>query len=84
MVYDSSRVDKCQSSLLLELLPHVIPDALRLVHLEIYIAGKYFHNVFSAKPNLTYTFAWDQNNIYEQTMNGLVNAKGITVSQVFS
>lgn len=75
MVYDSSFAVGRQSTLLLQLLEDKVPSELRLVHLIINVAGNHFRTVFSALPNLTYTYAWDHKNIYTQTINGLVNAE---------
>lgn len=60
----------------MELLPEKVPKSLRLVHLQVDIGGNHFTNVFAAKPNLTYTFSWEQTNVYVQTVSGLVNAEG--------
>ncbi|VDM47261.1 unnamed protein product [Toxocara canis] len=76
LVYDSSRAEKYRSSLLMELLPEKVPNSLRLVHLEVDIAGNHFTDVFAAKPNLTHTFSWEQTNVYVQTVSGLANAEG--------
>ncbi|KAM3723400.1 Teneurin-1 [Dirofilaria immitis] len=75
LIYDSSFADGYRSTLFIELLPNRIPEEIRLVHLSVNIAGNHFHKVFSAMPNLTYTYSWEQTNVYIQTMNGLVNAK---------
>ncbi|EFO27446.1 hypothetical protein LOAG_01036 [Loa loa] len=75
LVYDSSFADGYRSTLLIELLPNRIPEEIRLVHLSVSVAGSHFHTVFSAVPNLTYTYSWEQLNVYTQTVNGLVNAK---------
>ncbi|KAL4003026.1 GHH signature containing HNH/Endo VII nuclease toxin family protein [Acanthocheilonema viteae] len=75
LVYDSSFADGYRSTLLIELLPSRIPEEIRLVHLSVSVAGNHFHKVFSAMPNLTYTYSWEQTNVYTQTLNGLVNAK---------
>ncbi|EJW75156.1 hypothetical protein WUBG_13935, partial [Wuchereria bancrofti] len=58
-----------------QLLPSRIPEEIRLVHLSVNVAGNHFHTVFSAMPNLTYTYSWEQTNVYTQTVSGLVNAK---------
>uniref|UniRef100_A0A915BMY1 EGF-like domain-containing protein n=1 Tax=Parascaris univalens TaxID=6257 RepID=A0A915BMY1_PARUN len=75
LVYDSSRADKYRSTLIMELLPEKVPKSLRLVHLQVDIGGNHFTNVFAAKPNLTYTFSWEQTNVYIQTISGLANAE---------
>uniref|UniRef100_A0A1I8EAL2 EGF-like domain-containing protein n=1 Tax=Wuchereria bancrofti TaxID=6293 RepID=A0A1I8EAL2_WUCBA len=75
LVYDSSFADGYHSTLLIELLPSRIPEEIRLVHLSVNVAGNHFHTVFSAMPNLTYTYSWEQTNVYTQTVSGLVNAK---------
>lgn len=76
LVYDSSFADGYRSTLFIELLPNHIPEEIRLVHLSVNVAGNHFRTVFSAMPNLTYTYSWEQTNVYTQTVNGLVNAKG--------
>ncbi|VDN02037.1 unnamed protein product [Thelazia callipaeda] len=75
LIYDSSFAEGYRSTLLIELLPSEVPEKLRLVHLSINIAGNHFRSVFSAEPNLIYTYSWRQTNVYTQTMNGLLNAK---------
>uniref|UniRef100_A0A915PKS0 EGF-like domain-containing protein n=1 Tax=Setaria digitata TaxID=48799 RepID=A0A915PKS0_9BILA len=75
IIYDSSFTDGYRSTLLIQLLPSRIPEEIRLVHLSVSIAGNHFRTIFSAVPNLTYTYSWDQTNVYVQTVNGLVNAK---------
>lgn len=76
LVYDSSFADDYRSTLLIQLLPNRVPEEIRLVHLSINVAGSHFRTVLSARPNLTYTYSWEQTNVYTQTLNGLVNAKG--------
>ncbi|VDK46754.1 unnamed protein product [Anisakis simplex] len=75
LVYDSSRAERYRSSLIMELLPEKVPKLLRLVHVRVNIGGSHFSEVFAAKPNLTYTFLWEQTNVYIQTVSGLTNAK---------
>ncbi|VDN26313.1 unnamed protein product [Gongylonema pulchrum] len=75
LVYDSSYADGYRSTLLIELLPSKVPQSLRLVHLSVNVAGNHFRTVLSAMPNLTYTYAWEQTNVYIQRVSGLVNAK---------
>lgn len=83
LVYDSSFADDSRSTLLIKLLPSRIPEEIRLVHLSVSVAGCYFRTVFSAVPNLTYTYSWKRTNVYNQTVNGLVNAKGKLIKLLF-
>lgn len=82
LVYDSSRADNYSSTLVIKLLPEKISNQLRVVHLKVEVAGTYQKRVFAAKPNLTYTFYWDQTNVYGQIVNGLANAEGLCLALI--
>uniref|UniRef100_A0A914CCG1 EGF-like domain-containing protein n=1 Tax=Acrobeloides nanus TaxID=290746 RepID=A0A914CCG1_9BILA len=75
LVYSSDRADGYRSTLHISLLGIQIPETLRLVHVQIQIAGRNFYKIFAAKPNLTYIFPWDQTNIYQQNIHGLIHTQ---------
>ncbi|TKR76266.1 hypothetical protein L596_017430 [Steinernema carpocapsae] len=75
LVYSSERAEAHHSSLLIRLLPAKLPSDLRLVHVKVSIAGTLTQKILSARPNLSYSFYWDQMNVYVQSVNGLVTAK---------
>uniref|UniRef100_A0AC35GBY9 EGF-like domain-containing protein n=1 Tax=Panagrolaimus sp. PS1159 TaxID=55785 RepID=A0AC35GBY9_9BILA len=75
LVYSSDRAHGFQSTLHIALLPSKISDKLRLVHVKINVAGRGFQEIFVAKSNLTYVFAWDHSNVYKQAVYGLTKAR---------
>ncbi|KAK0414638.1 hypothetical protein QR680_011539 [Steinernema hermaphroditum] len=75
LTYSSERAERHESALLIRLLPATLPADLRLVHVKIAIVGTLTEKVLSAKPNLSYTFYWDQLNVYVQSVNGLITAR---------
>uniref|UniRef100_A0AC34QHB9 EGF-like domain-containing protein n=1 Tax=Panagrolaimus sp. JU765 TaxID=591449 RepID=A0AC34QHB9_9BILA len=74
LVYNSGRADGFLSAIHMGLLPSMIPESLRLIHLRIQVAGRIFEEVLAAKPNLTFTFNWNHLNVYDQPIYGLTKA----------
>ncbi|KAE9552406.1 hypothetical protein FO519_004387 [Halicephalobus sp. NKZ332] len=74
LVYNSDRADGFQSSIYMALLPSEFSNKLRLVHVQVQIAGRSFEEKLAARPNLTFTFNWNHLNVYEQAIHGLHTA----------
>lgn len=55
---------------MLNLVPHIYSNHLRLLHVRISLEGVEEKTVLEAKSNLTYTFAWDRRNVYKQKVYG--------------
>ena len=50
------------------------------VHLRVSVEGVVYDEVFEADPNLTYRYAWQRKNAYQQNVYGIVNAHGKIVT----
>ena len=64
------------STIMIQLTPASVPEALRIVHLKVSVEGIVFQKIFEADPNIKYKFAWDRRNAYNQKVYGIVTAKG--------
>ncbi|CAJ0942350.1 unnamed protein product, partial [Mesorhabditis belari] len=72
LVYDSRRSDGSLSRLEMRLTGSKPDSKLRLVHLRIDVAGTRFTKKLAARADLSYTFAWNKQNVYKQMESGLV------------
>jgi len=76
LVYHSSATPGYMSTLQIQLTPdHVVSD-IALVHLRIVVEGVVHERLFEADRSLTYKFAWDRRNAYNQKVYGIVSASG--------
>ncbi|WKX99660.1 hypothetical protein Q1695_014493 [Nippostrongylus brasiliensis] len=74
LVYDSSRAMASHSTLVIGLIPGRADRDLRLIHVEVKIAGRSFEKSLTPRDNLTYIWSWDKLNIYRQSDHGMVAA----------
>lgn len=75
LVYRSSSAPGAHATLDIQLTPEKIPESLIRVFLVIRISGRVFRETFEADPDLTFTYAWDKRNVYNQKVYGVVGAK---------
>ena len=76
LVHHSSDTSGYMSTIMIVLTSDVLPAGLVAVHLRILVEGNVFERVFEADRNLTYRFAWDRRNAYNQKVYGVVTARG--------
>ena len=53
-----------------------LPGLFFTVHLRVSVEGVVYNEVFEADPNLTYRYAWQRKNAYQQNVYGIVTAHG--------
>jgi len=80
LVYRSSQTSGYMSTIVIQLTPDDISEALVAVHLRIIVEGVVFERLFEADPNLRYRFTWDRRNAYNQKVYGIVTASGETAA----
>ena len=80
LVYRSSQTSGYMSTIVIQLTPDDISEALVVVHLRIIVEGVVFERLFEADPNLRYRFTWDRRNAYNQKVYGIVTASGETAA----
>ena len=74
LVYVSSQAAGYMSTLLVRLTSRRPPADLLVVRLRVVVEGVQSEQVLAAQPSLTYTFAWNKHNAYNQKVYGLTSA----------
>ncbi|CAG0887914.1 unnamed protein product [Cyprideis torosa] len=75
LVYSSSQADGYKSKLWIQMTGPVIPKGLLLIRLRIILEGVLTEKIFESEEGLTYTFAWNKRNAYQQKVYGWAVAK---------
>ena len=70
--YRSSRVSGFENAYTLEipLSGDNIPDTLKRIDLEVFVAGRHFKETFPATTNLSHAFIWDGKDVYDRVLQG--------------
>ena len=76
LVYSSNLAAGYASSVYVLLTRAHIPDELRRVHVRIVVEGVLTSATLDADANMSYEYAWDRRNAYEQRVYGLTTGKG--------
>jgi hypothetical protein len=75
LIYRSSSAYGSMSTIDMLLTPSDPPKSLKSVKIIVRVAGNVFKKVLEPDPDLTYTFAWDKRNIYNQKVYGIAEAE---------
>ena len=75
LVYTSNQAAGFSSTIFLLLTRNQVPDTLRQIHVHISVEGVLHKQTLDAYPSLSYEFAWDRRNAYEQRVYGVTFAK---------
>ena len=75
LVYASNQAPGFSSTIFILLTNSVIPSNLKRVHLKIIVEGILHKQIFDAYTELSYEYAWDRRNAYEQRVYGVTYAK---------
>ena len=75
LTYSSARAPGFDSTIAMQLVPGKMPKELRLVKLNIDVAGVHFEKTLEARPNLTFTHGWNKRNVYTHAVYGLTDVK---------
>jgi hypothetical protein len=59
----------------LRLTPSPVPSSLHRVHLVVRVSGRVFRKTFEADSSLSFIYAWDKRNVYNQKVYGVVEAR---------
>jgi hypothetical protein len=75
LVYTSTQAAGFSSTIFMLLTKSQIPDTLKHVHLKISVEGVLHKQTLDAYASLSYEFAWDRRNAYEQRVYGVAFAR---------